>query len=246
MFATVPGRDLRRRSGWRLKERVQRAGTGQAGREGDFAIASRTPDIARAAAGWRTCDEFGRVAEPSLASSGDRAPRASAPSAAPLLAALALSACAAVGPNFERPAALVSPEFKEIKGWKIATPREGEPKGEWWSVFHDPELDRLDAGSSSCPTRRSRRTKPIIAQALALINEARAGLFPTVNGTGSADRSSPSVTTLTAEASGSWTLDIWGQVRREVEAQQAGARSRAPPLSPTRRFPSNRCWRSPM
>ena len=63
--------------------------------------------------------------------------------AAPLIAALAVSGCAPVGPNFERPAAIVSPQFKEIKGWKIATPRANEPKGEWWSVFHDPELDQL-------------------------------------------------------------------------------------------------------
>ena len=63
--------------------------------------------------------------------------------AAPLLASLALSGCAPVGPNFERPAAIVSPQFKEIKGWKIATPRANEPKGEWWSVFRDPELDQL-------------------------------------------------------------------------------------------------------
>ena len=112
-----------------------------------------------------------------------RAPRLLAVArAAPLLAAFALSGCAPVGPNFERPAAIVSPQFKEIKGWKIATPRANEPKGEWWSVFHDPELDQLDAGRRRCPTRRSRRTRPIIAQALALINEARAGLFPTVNG----------------------------------------------------------------
>jgi NodT family efflux transporter outer membrane factor (OMF) lipoprotein len=68
-------------------------------------------------------------------------------------------------------------------------------------------------------------------EALALINEARAGLFPTVNGTGSATHESPSNTVLTAEASGSWTLDIWGQVRREIEAQQAGAQLSAATLA---------------
>ena len=36
--------------------------------------------------------------------------------AAPLIAALVVSGCAPVGPNFERPAAIVSPQFKEIKG----------------------------------------------------------------------------------------------------------------------------------
>ena len=116
----------------------------------------------------------------------------------------------------------MSPQFKEIKGWKIATPRESEPKGAWWSVFHDPELDRLmpDVVVSNQTVKADEAN---YRQALALINEARAGLFPTVNGTGSAQRRSPNVTNLTAEASGMWTLDVWGQVRREVESQQAGA-----------------------
>jgi NodT family efflux transporter outer membrane factor (OMF) lipoprotein len=148
----------------------------------------------------------------------------------PLLVGLALSGCAPVGPNFERPAAIVSPQFKEIKGWKIATPRTNEPKGEWWSVFHDPELDRLErVVVVSNQTIKSDEAN--YREALALINEARAGLFPTVNGTGSATRDSTVGTTLTAEASGMWTLDVWGQVRREIEAQQAGAETSAANLA---------------
>lgn len=148
----------------------------------------------------------------------------------PLLLAFALSGCAPVGPNFERPAAIVSPQFKEIKGWKIATPRANEPKGEWWSVFHDPELDRLER-VVVVSNQAIKADEANYRQALALINEARAGLFPTVNGTGSAERSSPALTTLTAEASGIWTLDVWGQVRREIEAQQAGAEASAANLA---------------
>jgi NodT family efflux transporter outer membrane factor (OMF) lipoprotein len=139
-----------------------------------------------------------------------------------LIAALAVSGCATVGPNFERPAAIVSPQFKEIKGWKIATPRANEPKGEWWSVFHDPELDQL-MRVVVVSNQTIKADEANFRQGLALINEARAGLFPTINGTGSATRSSPAQTNLTAEASGAWTLDIWGQIRREIESQQAGA-----------------------
>ena len=96
----------------------------------------------------------------------------------PPLVALALSGCAPVGPNFERPAAIVSPQFKEIKGWKIATPRENEPKGEWWSVFHDPELDRLER-VVVVSNQTVKADEANYREALALINEARAGLFPT-------------------------------------------------------------------
>ncbi len=59
---------------------------------------------------------------------------------AALATAAALAGCMPVGPDFVRPAAIVSPQYKEIAGWKIATPRANEPKGDWWSVFHDPEL----------------------------------------------------------------------------------------------------------
>ena len=86
--------------------------------------------------------------------------------------AAALAGCAPVGPDFVRPAAVVSPQYKEIAGWKIATPRAAEPKGDWWSVFHDPELDRLERAVAIS-------NQTVIAdlanyrEAVALINEAK-------------------------------------------------------------------------
>ena len=146
--------------------------------------------------------------------------------AAPLVASVACPGCAPVGPNFERPAAVVSPQFKEIKGWKIATPRANEPKGEWWSAFRDSELDQL-MRVVAVSNQTIKADEANYRQALALINEARAGLFPTIGGTGSATRGLPGGTNLTAEATGTWTLDVWGQVRREIEAQKAGAETNA-------------------
>ena len=145
-----------------------------------------------------------------------------------VVAAAALAGCAPVGPDFVRPAAIVSPEYKEIKGWKVATPRASEPKGEWWSVFRDPELDRLER-VVSVSNQTVKADEANYREALALINEARAGLFPTINATASTVHSSPATrhsaafTSLVAEGSGLWTLDIWGQVRRQIEAQGAGA-----------------------
>lgn len=124
----------------------------------------------------------------------------------------------------------MSPEFKEIKGWKAATPRANEPKGAWWSVFHDPELDRL-MRVVVVSNQTIKADEANYREALALINEARSGLFPTINGAGSATRASPSHTNVTAEASGTWTLDVWGQIRREIEAQQAGAELSAAALA---------------
>ena len=59
--------------------------------------------------------------------------------------ALPLIGCAAVGPDYLRPAAIVPAQYKEMKGWKLATPRDDFAKGEWWRLFRDPELNTLEA-----------------------------------------------------------------------------------------------------
>ncbi len=149
---------------------------------------------------------------------------------ATIVLAATLSGCAAVGPNFERPAAIVSLQYKEIAGWKIASPRPSEPKGDWWSVFDDAELSRLES-AVVVSNQTVLADEANYREALALINEARAGLYPTINGTASATRSSPGTTLFTAEGTGLWTLDVWGLVRREIEAQQAGAQGVAANLA---------------
>ena len=57
------------------------------------------------------------------------------------LCSLALSGCT-VGPNYVRPAVETPAAYKET-GWKPATPRDGTPRGKWWEVFNDPQLDAL-------------------------------------------------------------------------------------------------------
>jgi NodT family efflux transporter outer membrane factor (OMF) lipoprotein len=227
------GRDLRGEAGWRLKGGREEVGQGKPAGRGSFAIAVCVHDLARVT-GARI-----RIGEPTrivtsfarLGSASEQARRRALKllalaRAAPLIGSLAVSGCAPVGPNFERPAAIVSPQFKEIKGWKIATPRANEPKGDWWSVFRDPELDQL-MRVVAVSNQTIKADEANFRQALALINEARAGLFPTINGTGSATRGLPGGANLTAEATGAWTLDVWGQVRREIESQQAGAETDA-------------------
>jgi NodT family efflux transporter outer membrane factor (OMF) lipoprotein len=233
VFVIAPARDLRGQAGWRLKGGRQEVGQGKPAGRGSSTIALCVHDLARVAGARIRIGETPRVDVVSasvgwarLASNGRALELFTLARAAPLVAALALSGCAPVGPNFERPAAIVSPQFKEIKGWKIATPRANEPKGAWWSVFHDPELDQL-MRVVVVSNQTVKADEANYREGLALINEARAGLFPTVNGTGSATRSSPSQTNLTAEASGTWTLDVWGQIRREIEVQQAGAETNA-------------------
>ena len=57
------------------------------------------------------------------------------------LATLAMSACA-VGPDYKRPAIDTGVAFKEAEGWKLANPSDALDRGDWWTVFNDPELNR--------------------------------------------------------------------------------------------------------
>jgi NodT family efflux transporter outer membrane factor (OMF) lipoprotein len=91
---------------------------------------------------------------------------------------LVLAGCM-VGPDYKRPAAPAPVAFKELAGWKISQPADAMDKGPWWSVYHDPELDRLE----SMVEVSNQTVKQFEAQyrnATALVGEARSGLFPTV------------------------------------------------------------------
>ncbi len=68
-------------------------------------------------------------------------------------------------------------------------------------------------------------------EALALIAEARAGLFPTLNVNASAGRSSPGVDQFVAEMQASWAPDFWGKVRRQIEEEGSAAQASAATLA---------------
>ena len=56
--------------------------------------------------------------------------------------ALALTGCT-LGPNYSREAAPVPTHYKELKGWKRATPSDDVARGDWWTVYKDSALNTL-------------------------------------------------------------------------------------------------------
>src|SRR5512135_679344 len=60
-----------------------------------------------------------------------------------LLASALLIGCAA-GPRYQRPTAQVPGTWKGQGPWQAAAPKDAIPKGTWWQIFHDAELDRLE------------------------------------------------------------------------------------------------------
>ncbi len=160
---------------------------------------------------------------------------------------LLLAGCL-VGPDYHRPPP-VSPlgaQYKEIPGWAPAAPADAGPKGDWWTGFRDPLLDQLEP-TVIISNQTVRADYWNYQQALQLVREADAALFPTIAATGSVTRSrtpfsaatnggtstsAPASSTGyiestegTTEAALSWTPDIWGQVRRTIEENEANAQA---------------------
>jgi NodT family efflux transporter outer membrane factor (OMF) lipoprotein len=160
-----------------------------------------------------------------------------------LVAALAfgLAACT-VGPDYVRPEAEAPAAYKEAEGWKKAAPNDQLPKGEWWRMFGDARLDEL-AAQVGVSNQTVKSFEARVREARALTAQARAGFFPTVNGSASATRSSSAASSRSASASAgagvpggpsnfynlaldaSWEPDLWGRVRRNVEANEAGTQA---------------------
>ncbi|WP_420138851.1 efflux transporter outer membrane subunit [Sphingomonas sp.] len=158
-------------------------------------------------------------------------------------AALALSGCS-LAPDYRPPAAPSAPAYKEVTGWQPAGSAVA-PAGQWWQAFGDPTLNALEARIEAAnPNLAAAAAR--YAQARALVGEARSDLFPSVDAQASSGRSRVSANrplspgtaeTYTATqigASLSYELDLFGRVRNNIRAAQAGAQASASDLAGVR------------
>lgn len=143
-----------------------------------------------------------------------------------------LSACA-VGPDYQRPTLDVGESYKEapapLDGWKPAQPRDAAERGAWWQVYGDATLDALMQQLNTA-NQTIAQAEANYRQAQALVQGARSGFFPTVGANTSATRAGGGSGTgggvanqYNLSGSASWEADLWGRVRREVEASRAEA-----------------------
>jgi NodT family efflux transporter outer membrane factor (OMF) lipoprotein len=105
-----------------------------------------------------------------------------------LIGLSALIASCAVGPNYHRASTPVATRFKEADGWKPAEPREAASGSPWWSVYDDPLLDDLEK-QIDISNQTLKQSEAAWRQAVAVVDQARAGLFPTVGASASGTRS---------------------------------------------------------
>lgn len=174
-----------------------------------------------------------------------------------MLAALLVPAfttgCKPVGPDYKRPeyqapasyketgssAVVVPPPSPAGGGWSPANPSDGMLRGNWWEIYKDPQLNKLE--------ERIEANNPNLRQALEtylaardLVNAVRANYFPFLSGTASISRgrvssNRPLSSGATTSANNDfvlggqaiWEPDLWGRVRRSVEGARDTAQAQA-------------------
>jgi NodT family efflux transporter outer membrane factor (OMF) lipoprotein len=158
---------------------------------------------------------------------------------------LLLGACS-LAPPLKTPDIPTAQAFKEMGPWTQAQPADRLPRDSWWTLYDSTELNELEqqliAGN---PTLAAALAN--YAQARALADQARAGLFPTLGLNASTERDRESVhtplrgpttptyyNTNTLGGSVSYELDLWGQIRNEVAAGEANAAASAADLENAR------------
>lgn len=149
------------------------------------------------------------------------------------------------GPDYHRPVALQNQQLPGHFGeenptngvvWKIADPSANLPRGDWWQLFNDPELNRLE-------TLALDNNQNLVAaaarfeQARNLVAAARSKYFPQLKAGGTTggdiirERTSENApsqgqpagasytfNTFTAPIYLGWEMDFWGRIRRQSEA----------------------------
>src|SRR5580658_9111280 len=185
-----------------------------------------------------------------------------------VLLCLALSGCV-VGPKYHPPAAAQTPPaYKEVNppanppaspetaadptlgglgDWKVANPQDSLPRGKWWEIYNDPELNALEI-QLNIDNQNIKQFFENFMAARALVLQARSQYFPTATAgfnysraRGSANLGSNVGATGTTSGKGStalielpldvsWEPDLWGKVRNTVRQAQYSAQVSAADL----------------
>jgi len=156
-----------------------------------------------------------------------------------LFTILALTGCT-VGPDYHRPDAATPAAYKEAGDWKAAEPRDDAPRGPWWEIYGDGNLNALVA-QVEISNQNVLSVAAQYRQALALLGQAQAGYYPligsglsatrarsatsTLSGSGSTATQARTLNTMRLSLTASWEADIWGRIGRTVESNEASAQA---------------------
>ncbi|MGC2638626.1 MAG: efflux transporter outer membrane subunit [Acidobacteriaceae bacterium] len=167
------------------------------------------------------------------------------------LAAIFVTGCR-VGPRYHAPAPpqIAASNYKESTvnfqnepGWKVASPSDAMLRGNWWEVFHEPELNSLE-DQLNINNQSIKASFEQYMAARAMVAEARSQYWPTITASPSWNRtrSSSNLTNSSFANTGrtstiwsapidvSWTPNLWGKIRNEVRAEEYAAQVSAADL----------------
>jgi NodT family efflux transporter outer membrane factor (OMF) lipoprotein len=164
-----------------------------------------------------------------------------------LLLVLLLAGCT-VGPKYAKPTVPTTPtykeeppgSFRESDQWQPAHPGDQTSRGDWWEIFGDSELNKLEEQIADS-NQDLKVAEARFRQARAAIRFNRASQFPTISTSPSAsyvkssDFSQNFPSKVQEASTGnfvlpfdlSYELDLWGRVRRSVAAAREEAQATA-------------------
>jgi NodT family efflux transporter outer membrane factor (OMF) lipoprotein len=168
-----------------------------------------------------------------------------------IAAAIVVAACVAgctVGPNYSKPKAEVPAAFVETpENWKLAQPNDAIGKGKWWEIYQDQQLNELEE-QVNISNQSLKAAEAQFAEARAALRVTRSQKYPTITADPSVSHDQISShrpllnaasTTVKLEYNDyivppidvSYEADLWGRVRRLVEASRSEAQASAADLA---------------
>jgi NodT family efflux transporter outer membrane factor (OMF) lipoprotein len=166
----------------------------------------------------------------------------------------ALAGCR-VGPQYVRPSAPLAPAFKEPlpgnfkseDGWKPAQPSDAQLKGDWWTLFNDPQLNTLEAQIDPA-NQTLKQAEANFRAARSAVRFNRASEAPTIGAAPSVgavrDSNNQPYLNITGSNNGEgnfvlpfdldYEIDLWGRVRRTVAQAREQAQASAADLETSR------------
>ena len=157
-------------------------------------------------------------------------------------AAFFLAGCT-LGPKYVRPSADVPANYKESANFTAAQPGDAIAKGKWWEVYQDPQLSSLEE-QIAISNQTLKAAQAQFLQARAAVRVSRSNLYPTASGSLAISRTGQSTNKPLFSSTGakdyndfllpvdvSYEADVWGRVRRTVEASRSEAQATAADLA---------------
>jgi len=147
-----------------------------------------------------------------------------------------------VGPNYKRPLAPSATKWDVAEPWRESAPKDSIPKGQWWTVFRDDDLNSLEMQALSAnQTLKVSIARLEQARAVAAIQVAT--LFPTLSTSPSVERQRLSgnratngvpitlrpvtQSTYAVPFTVNYEVDLFGRRRRSIEAAEASYQANA-------------------